>query len=81
MLGVLILSWDRREGFAVSMMEVEPSRGLRLHWVESRFSALIQLGGLSDDLWLLDLDRFINILLVVVYEQVRLQVAKTGHWH
>ena len=80
LLGVLVLSWDRREGFPMSMMKVETCRGLRLYWVESRFSALIQLGGLSDDLWLLDLDRFINILLVVVPEQMRLQVAETGHW-
>ena len=63
------------------MMEVEPSRGLRLHRVESGFSALIQLGRLSNNLWLLDLDGFINIFLVVVSEQVRLQVAETGHWH
>ena len=63
------------------MMEVEPSRGLRLHWVESRFSALIQLGRLSDDLWLLDLDGFIHTLLVAVPEHMSLQVAKTGDWH
>jgi len=80
LLGVLVLSWDRREGFAVSMMEEEPSRRLRLHRVESRFPALIQLGRLSNYLWLLDLDRFINTLLVVVPEHMRLQVPKTGHW-
>ena len=55
LLGILVLSWDGREGFPVSMVEVEPGWGLRLHRVESRFSALIKLGRLSDDLWLLDL--------------------------